>query len=115
MCRNDIRNYRDEPGLGASASAEVSDIYSRIMDNSRNFMNMEINNINNDSVTFSYDLPSLFNNASNYDEEQIYRDIINTVAGVAGVAAASSGAANDNGNGNGNDNGNDNGDYMDMD
>ena len=55
MCRNDIHNYR-------------------------NFANMEINNITNDSVTFSYDVPPIYNR---YDDEAIYRDILNAVAGTA--------------------------------
>jgi hypothetical protein len=105
MCRNDIRNYRDEPGLGSpsssssssasssasssssssSAAAASGDIYSRIMDNSRNFTNMEINNITNDSVTFSYDLPPSYNRTN---DAQIYRDILNAVAGTAVTATA---------------------------
>jgi len=58
MCRNDIHNYR-------------------------NFTNMEINNITNDSVTFSYDLPPIYNR---YNDEAIYRDILHAVSG--GTAAA---------------------------
>ena len=88
MCRNDIHNYRDEPGIGASASSDVSNIYSRIMDNSSNFTNMEINNITNDSVTFSYDLPPIYNR---YNDEEIYRDILTAVAGTAGTAAQAPG------------------------
>ena len=84
MCRNDIHNYREEPGIGASASSDVSNIYSRIMDNSRNFTNMEINNISNDSVTFSYDLPPMYDR---YNDEEIYRDILTAVAGTAGTEA----------------------------
>ena len=41
---------------------------------------MEINNITNDSVTFSYDVPPIYNR---YDDEAIYRDILNAVAGTA--------------------------------
>jgi len=84
MCRNDIRNYRDATaGTGATGPgprpSAVNNIYSRIMDNSSNFMNMEINNVTNDSVTFSYDLPPLYNR---YNDEDIFRDILN-VTGVA--------------------------------
>ena len=90
MCRNDIHNYREEPGIGASASAssDVSNIYSRIMDNSRNFTNMAINNVTNDSVTFSYDLPPMYDR---YNDEEIYRDILTAVAGTAGTAAQAPG------------------------
>lgn len=78
MCRNDIHNYRED----------VSNIYSRIMDNSRNFTNMEINNVTNDSVTFSYDLPPMYDR---YNDEEIYRDILTAVAGTAGTAAQAPG------------------------
>jgi hypothetical protein len=44
---------------------------------------MEINNITNDSVTFSYDLPPIYNR---YNDEAIYRDILHAVSG--GTAAA---------------------------
>ena len=88
MCRNDIHNYREEPGIGASASSDVSNIYSRIMDNSRNFTNMAINNVSNDSVTFSYDLPPMYDR---YNDEEIYRDILTAVAGTAGTAAQAPG------------------------
>jgi hypothetical protein len=87
MCRNDIRNYRDTgAGAGAGAGATgprpsaVNDIYSRIMDNSSNFMNMEINNVTNDSVTFSYDLPPLYNR---YSDEDIFHDILNAAGGAS--------------------------------
>ena len=56
------------------------------MDNSRNFTNMEINNVTNDSVTFSYDLPPLYNR---YNDEDIFRDILNA-AGAAPPASAPS-------------------------
>lgn len=88
MCRNDIRNYRDTAGATGPGprSSAVGDIYSRIMDNSSNFMNMEINNVSNDSVTFSYDLPPLYNR---YNDEDIFRDILNA-AGAAPPASAPS-------------------------
>jgi hypothetical protein len=56
------------------------------MDNSSNFMNMEINNITNDSVTFSYDLPPLYNI---YNDEDIFRDILNAAGGAAPAPAPS--------------------------
>ena len=88
MCRNDIRNYRNT-GAGATGHrpSAVNDIYSRIMDNSSNFMNMEINNISNDSVTFSYDLPPLYNR---YSDEDIFHDILNAAGGAAPPASAPS-------------------------
>ena len=47
-------------------------------------MNMAINNVTNDSVTFSYDLPPVYNR---YNDEDIYRDILNAVAGGQAAAA----------------------------
>ena len=58
------------------------------MDNSRNFTNMAINNVTNDSVTFSYDLPPMYDR---YNDEEIYRDILTAVAGTAGSAAQAPG------------------------
>ena len=110
MCRNDIRNYREAPVID---STTVNSLYSRIMDNSRNFTNMEINNISNDSVTFSYDLPPLYNR---YTDEDIYRDLLNAVAGGQAAQAAAvrtSDTHRSDGDGDG-DNG-DPDDYMDMD
>ena len=52
----------------------IYDIYNRIIDNSGNFMNTTINNITDDEITFSYDLPSSFNytnmfNNNNHDND----------------------------------------------
>ena len=90
MCRNDIRNYREAPVID---STTVNSLYSRIMDNSRNFTNMEINNISNDSVTFSYDLPPLYNR---YTGEDIYRDLLNAVTGATAATPAPVARSSDN-------------------
>ena len=45
-------------------------------------MNMEINNVSNDSVTFSYDLPPLYNR---YNDEDIFRDILNAASAPSRV------------------------------
>jgi hypothetical protein len=86
------------------------------MDNSRNFTNMEINNITNDSVTFSYDLPQIYNR---YNDEEIYRDILNAVAGgQASQAPATNHHPTRRYDDNDNDDNDDNGDpddYMEVD
>ena len=53
MCRGDIRDYTPSPARGP--------------------VNLTIDRIDNDHLTFSYDLPM------NYNNDQIYQDIINTV------------------------------------
>jgi hypothetical protein len=85
MCRYDIRDYREvtppsnssprasanptnipnrRPDLATITSIltnnnNINDIYNRIIDNSSNFTNAVIENINDDEITFSYDLPSM--------------------------------------------------------
>jgi hypothetical protein len=137
MCRNDIRDYRvgsntqsrggGGGGGGGGNQISTNDIYSRIMDNSQNFINMAINSISNDSLTFSYDLPPLYNNLPNFNEDQVYRDILNTVAGVGAAIPPTtvndnirnrSGHGGDNedgGGGGGNNEDDDGGDYDDND
>lgn len=53
------------PDLGAIQSIvgngnNINDIYHRIMDNSSNFTNAIIENMNENMITFSYDLPSVY-------------------------------------------------------
>jgi len=131
MCRNDIRDYRvgsntqsrGGGGGGGGGGNEIStnDIYSRIMDNSQNFINMAINSVSNDSLTFSYDLPPLYNNLSNFNEDQLYRDILNTVAGVGAAippTTVNDNIRNHNGYGDNEDGGGgdyDDNDYMEVD
>ena len=57
MCRSDIRDYRG-PMTPATAPGPA---------------NLSVDRIDNDSMTFSYDLPI------NYNSDQIYQDIINNV------------------------------------
>ena len=107
MCRYDIRDYQNvSPPSTATATAEgvsfnrtnisnlrpdlasitsilnnnnnINDIYNRIIDNSSNFTNAVIENINDDEITFSYDLPSLTNdndNDNDNDNTFDYNDI----------------------------------------
>jgi hypothetical protein len=81
LCRCDIRDYRNidisqnpttrirsdtffRPDLESLASimnnnTNINDIYNRIIDNSGNFNNAVIENMNDDEITFSYDLPEV--------------------------------------------------------
>jgi len=64
LCRGDIRNYRPPPSVSASASLP------------RPPANLSIDSVGENHVTFSYDLPM------NYENNQIYHDIVNTVNGL---------------------------------
>ena len=57
---------------------------------------MEINNVTDDSVTFSYDLPN------RYSDQDMLHDILNAASGASGAPAP-------------NDNGGDPDDYMEVD
>ena len=81
LCRCDIRDYTNvdisqnptprnrtdtflRPDLESLASimnnnTNINDIYNRIIDNSGNFNNAVIENMNDDEITFSYDLPDV--------------------------------------------------------
>jgi hypothetical protein len=69
MCRRDIRMYR--PSASSSASS---------LDHTRETQvpttNISIDRVDNDSITFSYDLPV------EYSNEQIYQDIVNRITGI---------------------------------
>ena len=65
MCRRDIREYRP-PSLEVPSTPHRSDIPR----------NISIDSADRDHVTFSYDLPSNLNN------EDMYRNLINTVANM---------------------------------
>ena len=97
MCRYDIRDYREiseplhrmrtqanasiasqRPDLGAIQSIvnngnNIDDIYHRIIDNSSNFTNAIIENMNENMITFSYDLPAVYRGGggggADYDDD----------------------------------------------
>ena len=105
MCRYDIRDYREiseplhgmrtqanantvpssnsasqRPDLGAIQSIvgngnNIDDIYHRIMDNSSNFTNAIIENMNENMITFSYDLPSFYRGGGGADDDDDDSDI----------------------------------------
>jgi hypothetical protein len=63
LCRHDIRNYR--PPL-TQPNAEHNTM-----------SNISIDRVDDDQITFSYDIPIQYNN------DEIYRDIVNTITGMA--------------------------------
>jgi len=74
---------------GSVSDPSTRDLLTRIIDNSGNFANMVIDNVSNDRFTFSYDAPPLYNN------ESIYRNIVNTLMGQSSNATNQEGVAND--------------------
>lgn len=69
MCRNDIRLYRpptsetEQPAAASTSAPRRS--------------NLSIDSVDENHVTFSYDIPR------NYTNEQIYQHIVNTISGLA--------------------------------
>ena len=62
MCRNDIREYQ-VPNTLQEPSSDAA-----------NRSNISIDSVDQDHITFSYDLPAQYNN------DQVYHDIINTIS-----------------------------------
>jgi hypothetical protein len=75
MCRNDIREYRPATSAPATPSAIPPPLVPpREPPIQRGPpANMSIDSIDDNHMTFSYDLPI------NYNNDQIYQDIVNTV------------------------------------
>jgi hypothetical protein len=68
LCRSDIRDYR--PSSNQSTSAEAG---AGAGASPRFPANLSIDHIDENNFTFSYDIPI------NYNDSQIYNDIVNTV------------------------------------
>ena len=76
MCRRDIRDYQPEQSqLPPSSPAGLQQ--SSPGSNEHNISNISIDRVDDDQITFSYDIPIQYNN------DQIYRDILNTISGMA--------------------------------
>lgn len=76
MCRCDIRLYDPSAAAGAAAGLVERLAPSRprdFRDNTMEATNISIDRVDDDSITFSYDLPVQYSN------EQIYNDIMNRV------------------------------------
>jgi hypothetical protein len=71
MCRCDIRLY--DPSASAAAAALVDRPREPVV--RPDATNISIDRVDDDSITFSYDLPV------EYGNEQIYNDIMNRVMG----------------------------------
>jgi hypothetical protein len=65
MCRSDIREYRAPRTQQPSQSPQA---------------NISIDRVDENEITFSYDVPIQYNN------DQIYQDIVNTITGMAQTA-----------------------------
>ena len=76
MCRRDIREYRppslQEPPVPGSEPRANTNIPR----------NISIDSADGDHVTFSYDLPSNTNTTTNTNNQEMYRNLINTVANM---------------------------------
>ena len=77
MCRSDIREYR--------APRQQQPILSQGLQ-----PNISIDRVDDDQITFSYDIPLQYNN------DQIYRDIVNTISGMAQTSQQNNNNNNDN-------------------
>jgi hypothetical protein len=74
MCRRDIRMYRPSASSASSASSlEHTREHAPVRTETTN---ISIDRVDNDSITFSYDLPV------EYSNEQIYQDIVNRITGI---------------------------------
>jgi hypothetical protein len=73
MCRCDIRLYDPSASAPSAASAAVDRPREPVV--RPDATNISIDRVDDDSITFSYDLPV------EYGNEQIYNDIMNRVMG----------------------------------
>lgn len=71
MCRRDIRMYR--PSASSASSLDHTREHEPVRTETTN---ISIDRVDNDSITFSYDLPV------EYSNEQIYQDIVNRITGI---------------------------------
>ena len=72
MCRRDIRLYRAPVAAAAAPAAPAAPLHRA---------NMSIDSVDENHVTFSYDLPA------HIADNQIYRDIVNTITGMTAASA----------------------------
>jgi hypothetical protein len=67
LCRHDIRNYRpSQSNTESQRNVELN-----------NMSNISIDRVDDDHITFSYDIPV------QYNDDDIYRNIVNTITGMA--------------------------------
>jgi hypothetical protein len=93
MCRNDIRDYR--PSSLVSEDEQRENQEERTRDRmSRTEVtgapsNISIDRIDDNQITFSYDIPI------QYNDDQVYRNILNTITGMAQQTSQASRNNND--------------------
>jgi hypothetical protein len=79
MCRQDIRGYRPSPpSPPPPPPPPPPSSYLPQPSSIPPLQNVSIDSMDNEHITFSYDIPPI----SNYSEDQIYRDIVNTIVGM---------------------------------
>jgi hypothetical protein len=88
MCRSDIRDYRPEQSQLQPPSQSGLQPTSR-GSNEPNMSNISIDRVDDDQITFSYDIPIQYNN------DEIYRDIVNTISGMAQTSQQNNNDNND--------------------
>jgi hypothetical protein len=90
MCRSDIRLYRPQGQMPTAAASAAPAPRAAVP------TNISIDSADENHITFSYDLPVYYN------DDQIYRDIVNTISGMTRASAATASANNTNNNTNNN-------------
>lgn len=79
MCRGDIREYRTQPSQPSQPSQPQQEqpVRRAFADN---ISNVSIDRVDQDQITFSYDLPI------EYNDDQIYQNIVNSIVEMAQTA-----------------------------
>jgi hypothetical protein len=105
MCRGDIREYRPQATPTAAPLPERRRQQQPPQQHPP--ANLSIDRIDNNEFTFSYDLPV------NYNNDQIYQDIVNTVNDMTNIMRRSNNHPGSGGGGGGGGGGDD--DIMEVD
>ena len=107
MCRGDIREYRPPATSPAAAPLPEQRRQPQPPQRQNPPANLSIDRIDNNEFTFSYDLPV------NYNNDQIYQDIVNTVNDMTNIMRRSNNHSGSGGGGGGGGGGDD--DIMEVD
>jgi hypothetical protein len=77
MCRSDIREYRAQPSQPSQPPQQEQPVRHAFADN---ISNVSIDRVDQDEITFSYDLPI------EYNDDQVYQNIVNSIVEMAQTA-----------------------------
>ncbi len=77
MCRSDIREYRAQPSQPSQPPQQEQPVRRAFTDN---ISNVSIDRVDQDEITFSYDLPI------EYNDDQVYQNIVNSIVEMAQTA-----------------------------